>query len=471
MSDERRDGMRSPDPDDRLRDVARPSAAPSASGGGGSWFRRPVTWVAVSVVVVLGLVAGVFFVLLGDEEASAGEVILEPAGDDGEDPFFESVATASVEVEAGGVEDVTGSSDGVESLSGATPGLYGGTGDDAVCDPEALVGFLEGDAEKAAAFAEVLGISPDEIADYVAGLTPVVLREDTRVTNHGFTDGRATPRQAVFQAGTAVLVDDVGVPRVRCACGNPLSEPEATSGTPTYQGAQWSTFDDARLVAVAPAPEPQTAFEVVDVDTGDTYTIPVTTGDELVLAPDGLGVVSFGQPRNEVVATLTDLLGEPTRVEEQGEYGDYYEWSYLQVIFRGVAPNSPVFVEYELRRWYYTPQGQIVSWDPDPWVAELATPEGIVMESGASVQAAYPQLYFAGAVGGNPFTPCEEPTPQEFLGFAPDGAFYNGLYYVMPQPHGLYFRLIEGDLDVAPELQSIGANSESHPSVNCVLSG
>ena len=235
------------------------------------------------MVVVLGLVAGVFFVLVGDDEASAGEVILEPADEDGEDPFFESVATSSVEVEAGGVDDVAGDQGGVESFSGATPGLYGGTGDDEVCDPEALVGFLESDAEKADAFAEVLGIAPGEIAEYVAGLTPLVLREDTRVTNHGFADGQATPRQAVFQAGTAVLVDDFGVPRVRCACGNPLSEPEATSGTPTFSGDTWSSFDDARLIAVAPASEPQTDFEVVDVDTGDTYTIPVTTGDGMTV--------------------------------------------------------------------------------------------------------------------------------------------------------------------------------------------
>jgi len=254
-----------------------------SASGGGSWFRRPVTWVAVSVVVVLALVAGVFFVLVGDDEASAGEVILEPADEDGEDPFFDSVATASVDVAGGGVEDVTGDQGGVESLSGATPGLYGGTGDDEVCDPEALVGFLEGDADKAGAFAEVLGIAPDEIAEYIGGLTPLVLREDTRVTNHGFADGRATPRQAVFQAGTAVLVDDFGVPRVRCACGNPLSEPEATSGTPTFSGDTWSSFDDTRLVAVAPASEPQTDFEVVDVDTGDTYTVPVTSGNGMTV--------------------------------------------------------------------------------------------------------------------------------------------------------------------------------------------
>ncbi|GHF01088.1 hypothetical protein GCM10018785_74850 [Streptomyces longispororuber] len=64
---------------------------------------------------------------------------------------------------------------------------------------------------------------------YLRGLTPVVPRADTRVTGHGCRDGRATGHQAVLQARTAVLVDDRGLPRVRCACGNPLLPPDTTT--------------------------------------------------------------------------------------------------------------------------------------------------------------------------------------------------------------------------------------------------
>jgi hypothetical protein len=77
---------------------------------------------------------------------------------------------------------------------------------------------------------------------YIDSLTPVLLRSDTRVTNHGFRDGWATPYQAVLQAGTAVLVDNTGVPRARCACGNPLTPPQAVPTTPTYQGTPWPGF-------------------------------------------------------------------------------------------------------------------------------------------------------------------------------------------------------------------------------------
>lgn len=54
----------------------------------------------------------------------------------------------------------------------------------------------------------MLGIKSNDIPAYVARLTPVILRTDTFVTNHGFAQGRATVVPAVLQAGTAVLVDD-----------------------------------------------------------------------------------------------------------------------------------------------------------------------------------------------------------------------------------------------------------------------
>jgi len=301
----------------QARDEPESREPPPADTAGGSsspsLLRRPVAWVAV--VVVLALVAGLLFVVLGSDSASAGEVILEPSAADGDDPFFESVATSAVEVEGGGVEEVAGGGDSIESVGGATPGLYGGTGDDAVCDPAGLVGFLDENSEKAAAFADVLGIAPADIEDYVAGLTPVLLREDTRVTNHGFESGRATARQSVFQAGTAVLVDDRGVPRVRCACGNPLTEPDAASGS--YEGDPWRGFDDSRLVAVAPAGESQSELELVNVTTGEPYTVPVggsaggMTVEELLNVTVPWSVCGEGLPPAQLVNGVYGPIPDP----------------------------------------------------------------------------------------------------------------------------------------------------------------
>lgn len=213
--------------------------------------------------------------------AAKDEVFLEPAGDDGTDPFTDSVSKREG---ADVIEDVPGSATlspspaGIESSRGSEPGLYGGSRDEAVCDSAKLVEFLESEPEKATAWASALGIDTADIGDYVSGLLPVLLLRDTRVTNHGYRDGQPTPRQSVLQAGTAVLIDNTGVPRVRCACGNPLVEPEPIAG-PVYVGTRWDGFDPVALLVVV-AGGPMTSITLVDVDSGDQYEVPFPGGGE-----------------------------------------------------------------------------------------------------------------------------------------------------------------------------------------------
>jgi hypothetical protein len=89
---------------------------------------------------------------------------------------------------------------------------------------------------------------------------------DTRVTNHGYRDGTATGYQAVLQAGTAVLVDGHGVPRTRCACGNPLTPPVAQQTTPTQTGDSWPSYRSSNVVVVTPAPQIINVFVIYDPD-------------------------------------------------------------------------------------------------------------------------------------------------------------------------------------------------------------
>ncbi len=121
---------------------------------------------------------------------------------------------------------------GVRSFPGSTPGLYGGTRAVGSCDVGKQIGFLSSDPGKARSFAQAAGVPRAAVPDFLRGLTSVVLRADTQVTDHGFRDGRATSFQSVLQRGTAVLVDDRGVPRVRCAGGNPLNPPPSCPGRP-----------------------------------------------------------------------------------------------------------------------------------------------------------------------------------------------------------------------------------------------
>jgi hypothetical protein len=223
------------------------------------------------VVLVLLLVGG--FLVFNSDEAGADEIFLEPVDFEGEDPFTETVSTS--DGDAAGAVVVEDGPEIQGSVNGSEPGLYGGTLNESVCDREQLVNFLGENADKARAFAGVLDIDVNDIPDYIAGLTGVILRGDTRVTNHGFNDGQATSLQSVLQAGTAVLVDNEGIPRVRCYCGNPLTEPVEVD-SPSYGGDPWDGFEpgDVQVTFVDVTID---IFVITDVNTGDTFSRPAGT--------------------------------------------------------------------------------------------------------------------------------------------------------------------------------------------------
>ncbi|MEV0224138.1 DUF6777 domain-containing protein [Streptomyces sp. NPDC050704] len=212
-------------------------------------------------------------------DASGGEVFLEPVAAEGPDPFTDSTAriTATPSPVAP-TPSPAPTAEGVRSVAGGTPGLYGGTHRVGSCDVERQVGFLTADQVKARAFARAAGVSRSGIPAYLRGLTSVVLRADTRVTNHGFRDGRATGHQSVLQAGTAVLVDNRGVPRVRCACGNPLKPPVALDGTPGRHGSPWSGYRPTKVIVVTPEPQVITDITIINVE--DNTWIERRIGDD-----------------------------------------------------------------------------------------------------------------------------------------------------------------------------------------------
>lgn len=259
------------------------------------WTRRDwVTMASSAAVVVLiaALIGGAIAVIGGGSSASA--VTLEPANQVGADPFTASVAIGPVVDFPGNVRAITvatrktfAADPKTHTLvaTATTPGLYGGTGDTHVCDPQQVVKFLQQNPQKGAAWASVLGISPSGIAAYVGSLTPVVLTSDTLVTNHGYRDGRATTLQSVLQAGTAVMVDATGAPRVKCNCGNPLTAPEPIAPTHT-RGTAWPGYAPTQVTVVQPGPTAET-ISVVNIATGDVYSQPAGgtgAGGEFVVA-------------------------------------------------------------------------------------------------------------------------------------------------------------------------------------------
>ncbi|MER5276677.1 DUF6777 domain-containing protein [Streptomyces sp. NPDC002809] len=214
--------------------------------------------------------------------ADAEEVLLQPAAAQGPDPFTRSTvepAGAAPAATPTAAPRTPAPGDGApHTLPGSTPGLYGGTRSVASCDVGQQIGLLAADPAREEAFAQSAGVSRAGVPDFLRGLTPVVLRADTRVGNHGFRAGSATTFQSVLQAGTAVMVDGRGLPRVRCACGNPLSRPAGAGDTGSGQGERWTGYDPARIVTVAPAGKAVTDLVVVDADHNSWMERPV--GDE-----------------------------------------------------------------------------------------------------------------------------------------------------------------------------------------------
>ncbi|WTX91731.1 hypothetical protein OG440_34625 [Streptomyces sp. NBC_00637] len=190
----------------------------------------------------------------GGGSAQAGEVFMQPAGKTGPEPYTVPPATDSsfppASVAPSGSSPPT---DTVPGVDGGDQGLYGGTRNVSSCDVEAQIKALRADPAKNSAFASVAGVAPAGVPAHLRSLTPVQLRLDTRVTNHGYRDGAATTYQAVLQAGTAVLVDRRGVPRVRCACGNPLTPPLAQRAGFKRTGDPWPAYSPATTVVVKPS--------------------------------------------------------------------------------------------------------------------------------------------------------------------------------------------------------------------------
>ncbi|MEU9716793.1 DUF6777 domain-containing protein [Streptomyces sp. NPDC047976] len=204
------------------------------------------------------------------------ELTLQPVGAAGPDPFTPSSATAESAPVQPPLPNASGR--GIRTVGAATPGLYGGTNRLGSCDVERQVAFLTSDAAKARTFAQAAGIEQEKIPDFLRALTPVVLRADTRVTNHGFRDGRAEGYQSVLQAGTAVLVDDHGMPRVRCGCGNPLAAPRSAKGNPVLKGDQWNGYQPTQVIVIEPTI--QVIKRLVIVNVADNTWIERKAGDD-----------------------------------------------------------------------------------------------------------------------------------------------------------------------------------------------
>ncbi|TYB64787.1 hypothetical protein FXF51_20250 [Nonomuraea sp. PA05] len=214
--------------------------------------------------------------------ATVRTVTLVAAGVLGDDAFFD--------IGAGNLMNVIAGAGG--AVAGDRAGLYGGTTRSTQCSKKKLITYLKNNPDKAAAWADVLGMDVADIPGRVGKLTSVVLRRDVLVKNHGYRKGGSTAFHALLQAGIAVLVDSTGTPVVKCDCGNPLLPPDGDVDIDRakYKGKKWKHFS-RKKVAVIEEGDEQPSIKLAQLDpetgqaTGEAFDRPTGTEGEQDSAP------------------------------------------------------------------------------------------------------------------------------------------------------------------------------------------
>lgn len=334
---------------------------------------------ALVVFVVLSVVVGGVVFFIGGVGKNLAAMSYISTDDPGPNPFMESAVNKDVAAESIHSNLVSASAQG--AVAGDDPNIYGGSGELSVCDADALVANLAANADLNAAFAEGIGINAHDVERYVHSLTPVILRQDTWVTNHGYDNGRATPYQSVLQRGTAVMVDAYGVPRVRCSCGNPLAEAWNGYTAPEVDKANWDGYKPRDVVTIYETDVTIGTINVIDIDDGTTLDIGIDSGDSatqqevLDAVTDDTPVTT---PKDMGVRPDGKLLGEMGLAEADGDaserptgadrFTDYQQWA--ETGWGGVGDGSDADAESGDADW----RSQTTAVDPEEFRTD-STPD------------------------------------------------------------------------------------------------
>lgn len=258
-----------------------------------------------SLVIASVTVAALLLVSLGGLgwllfKPATHEVVLQPAGFVTENPFaadpFAGAPDPKLATPAEEISKVPNTPMNTQTTTATDVAIYGGSGNHQVCDAAKFLQFMEKNPTQAKAWVDALNadsqlnwpngvLTVADIPAYVQTLAPVVLMTDTFVTNHDFVNGKPVAYTSVLQAGTAVLADMWGVPRLQCYCGNPLTLPPGVTNV-TYTGKSWTGFDPGKVTRLQPPAKPVDQLTVQDlgnpgntlqVGPGTTPTTPNTT--------------------------------------------------------------------------------------------------------------------------------------------------------------------------------------------------
>lgn len=243
-----------------------------------------ISTVTVAALLLVSL-GGLGWLVL---KPTAHEVVLQPAGFVTESPFaadpFAGAPDPKLAKPAEDIAKLPNAPMNSQTTTATDVAIYGGSGSHTVCDATKFLQFMGKSPAQAQAWVDALNadsqlnwpngaLTVTDISAYVQTLAPVVLMTDTLVTNHDFVNGKPVAYTSVLQAGTAVLADMWGVPRLQCYCGNPLTLPPGVT-TVTYTGKSWPGFDPGNVTLLQPPTKPVAQLTVQDLNNpGGTLTI------------------------------------------------------------------------------------------------------------------------------------------------------------------------------------------------------
>lgn len=286
------------------------------------------TWPTAIITAVLALLVGALGTYglrlaldSGDNDTDSGELTirLEPADFVGNDPFSaepfalppDPMVASSERIP---VANLTLNS-AVDEPNPSAPGLYARS-DASLCLVEPMIAFFAADPDKANIWIDAQNADPflrwDEgqlalevLPAYLRSLTPATLQNDTYVTNHDYREGDLIPVVSLLQRGTAVLVDQYGVPQTKCYSGNPLALSPNTVDPISLYGEGWPGAGEGASNPVA---------------TDDDETIEQLQTCEIVRRTFAQGVSTSPErcERNTDTANTTTTIDTPTAINAPG---------------------------------------------------------------------------------------------------------------------------------------------------------
>jgi hypothetical protein len=195
-------------------------------------------------------------------------------------------------------------------------------------------------------------------------------------------NGRANAIPAILQAGTAVLVDKYGVPRVKCYCGNPLTEPRYPA-EPVYTGPRWPAFEPGGVVLIDNSVTVITVITVIDLETEEPFGRPVgTDGTSDTDAPtDGAARDERPGSESEAVELIREELERCLAEEFQGE-DSFFTPEETQELLDTLQYASSGEVDGIVTVTVTGPEGDFASWRVDLGSGDITPADQTAAEVG-----------------------------------------------------------------------------------------